>query len=367
MLESLPLAGLALCFFTPPVAAQIGSVVRAQKINEVIGGLVGPVSRLGYSLAAIGDLNGDGVGDLVAGLPLDNADGHDRGAVLVLFLNADGTVAGQQKIGENVGGFTGNLGRRSAFGQSMANLGDVNGDGFVDLSAGAFGPGGHRWVLFLDANQEVIGTAILQITEVFGAIGDLDGDGIAECASEGFVVRFLASDGLLRKKLLIHPGRNGMPLDPLTRSLGYLSLAALGDLDGDGTLELAVGDLNDTQSGGAIWILSLARTPAQNGSGINPIVYKELDEPVVGGTWKAVLDCSGHASGLAAIFGFERPLSGVVLPAGELLVDPASRRLSQLFAPHSGGLRAFSAAVPRDISLVDLQICSQERVAARQA
>ncbi|MGH2898296.1 MAG: hypothetical protein ACRDMZ_06440, partial [Solirubrobacteraceae bacterium] len=84
-----------------------------------------------------------------------------------------------------------------------------------------------------------------------------------------------------------------------------------------------------------------------------------LAEPVVGGTWKAVLDCNGQPRGVATVFGFERPLSGVFLPAGELLVDVNSRRFFQLFAPHSGGLATFSSAVPPDISLVDLQIYTQ--------
>src|SRR5262245_58416206 len=87
------LASFLLPVLAAPVAAQIGSVVRAQKLDELSGGIVGPIPTLGYSLAAIGDLNGDGVGDLAAGLPTDHGGGPDHGAVLVLFLNANGTVA----------------------------------------------------------------------------------------------------------------------------------------------------------------------------------------------------------------------------------------------------------------------------------
>ena len=48
--------------------------------------------RFGSAVANIGDLEADGVIDLVAGAPLDDDGGTDRGAVHILFLNADGTV-----------------------------------------------------------------------------------------------------------------------------------------------------------------------------------------------------------------------------------------------------------------------------------
>jgi len=487
-----PLTVLALSALVSPAAAQIGAVVRAQKLNEVVGGIVGPIARLGYSLAAIGDLNGDGVGDLVAGVPTDSSVGQSHGALLVLFLNSNGTVRAQQKISETVGGLAanlpdgaafgiavtslgdldgdgraelavrtdnprktwilfldangtvraqheipwtdpvyggtteredfdsafvrgllalgdldgdgigdlavaapgdddgyldagavwflymnpdgsakaakkisetsgglaGNLAPGSHFGESLARLGDVNGDGFPDLCAAVYG-GAQRWVLFLDGNQDVIGTAHMSGSEVLGAIGDLDGDGISECASDGFEERFLAADGHVRKELLVWPGRNGMPLDPSTRELGYASIAALGDLDGDGTLELAVSDLYDVQSGGAIWILSLARSPVRNGSGANPLILTEGAEPVLGGTCNATLDCSGHASSFAALIGYERAGAGRFIPAGELLLDPTSTRFFLLLRHHTGGPVNYSIPVPNDPALVNLQIFEQ--------
>jgi len=493
--KSTSLTVLALSVLAAPLAAQIGSVVRAQKLNELHGGLVGPISRLGFSLAALGDVNGDGVGDLVAGLPLDNSVGPQHGALLVLFLNPDGTVAGQQKISESVGGFTGSLMDYSNFGFSLATLGDVDGDGVPDLAVravyplriwilllnangtvraqqeilatdpvyggaqagdffahflepvlagmgdldgdgvgdlavgapedddggadagalwlvylnsdgtakaakkiaegssgftgdllpnGLFGYGptrlgdvdgdgfvdlsvaerqsDRRWVLFLDGHQDVIGTALLpfRTSEAFGFIGDLDGDGIAECASDdGFGVWFLAADGHLRKQLRIAPGLNGMPLDPFGSSLGEFSFASLGDLDGDGAPEVAVSDAYDTESGGAVWILSLARTPVRNGSGANPLILGESAEPALGQTWSASLDCSGHASGFAALVGHQRASAGTFVAGGELLVDPSSPRFFLRLMPHAGAPATFSAAVPNDASLVSVQLYAQ--------
>ena len=61
----------------------------------------------GVSVDSLGDLDGDGVGDLAVGALGDDDDGTDRGAVWVQFLNADGTVKAHQKISDTQGGFTG--------------------------------------------------------------------------------------------------------------------------------------------------------------------------------------------------------------------------------------------------------------------
>ncbi|MEZ5225099.1 MAG: hypothetical protein R2710_00080, partial [Acidimicrobiales bacterium] len=78
-----------------------------QKISDLAGGLGAALAvddNFGRSLASVGDIDGDGVGDLVVGKARDDDGGNDRGAVYVLFLNADGTVKSEQKISDLVGG-----------------------------------------------------------------------------------------------------------------------------------------------------------------------------------------------------------------------------------------------------------------------
>ncbi len=79
-----------------------GSVQSAKRIDKELGG--GPIladrDTFGSSLAFLGDLDGDGIGDLSVGDPQRNA----GGSVYVLLLNADGTVKRFQEIGNNVGG-----------------------------------------------------------------------------------------------------------------------------------------------------------------------------------------------------------------------------------------------------------------------
>ena len=136
-----------------------GTVKSHQKISDTAGGFTGILDTadyFGWSTGALGDLDGDGVGDLAVGAPGDNTGGVDRGAVWILFINTDGTVKAHQKISDTEGGFTGDLDDRDQFGQSVGPMGDFDGDGVPDLAVGAIrdddGGGDHGavWVLFLD-------------------------------------------------------------------------------------------------------------------------------------------------------------------------------------------------------------------------
>ena len=144
---------------TNTALAQPGWVLAHQKISDTQGGFTGILDdhdHFGWSVASLGDLDGDGVGDLAVGAPRDGDGGFVRGAVWVLFLNPDGTVKSHQKISDTQGGFTGTLDDFDWFGLSVAALGDLDGDGVGDLAAGARndddgGPDrGAVWVLFLD-------------------------------------------------------------------------------------------------------------------------------------------------------------------------------------------------------------------------
>lgn len=115
------------------------------KSQTRIGGLSGSVA-LGTGVQAIPDLDGDGVTDLVVG-----------GQWLWVFtLTQTGQRKTARRVGPGLGGFEGELDPVDGdfFGRSVTVLGDLDGDGFDDWVAGAARDddgGSNRgalWILF---------------------------------------------------------------------------------------------------------------------------------------------------------------------------------------------------------------------------
>ena len=138
-----------------------GTVKSFQKISDTEGSFTATLDdsdRFGGSIANIGDLDNDGVTDLIVGVDGDDDGGASRGAVYVLFMNTDGTVKSFQKISDTDGSFTATLDNGDNFGKSIANIGDLDNDGVTDFVVGAFKDDdggtdrGAVYVLFLNGN-----------------------------------------------------------------------------------------------------------------------------------------------------------------------------------------------------------------------
>ena len=142
-------------------------------------------AQLGYSVGFAGDINGDGYGDVVAGAPYLDTQGSDEGALLVYFGSRvfTGTVAATLPSGQAA----------AYLGTSVAGVGDVNGDGFADIAGGAPGYDGTTandgalFVYFggLPFDQGVDsrplgGQTSARLGNSIAAAGDVNGDGYAD-------------------------------------------------------------------------------------------------------------------------------------------------------------------------------------------
>jgi len=273
-----------------------GTVKDHRKISETQGGFAGMLDDFGgfgARLASLGDLNGDGVTDLAVGAYADDDGGTDRGAVWVLFLNSDGTVQSHQKISDTQGGFTGALGDSGFFGHSITNLGDLDGDGVIDMAVSTHydddgsPDAGAVWVLFLNSNgtvkdyQKISSTqggfsGSLDSGDRFGVpvmnLGDLDGDGVTDLGvgalwdDDGGTDRgalwvvYLNSDGTVKTHRKISDTRGNFTGTLDDGDYFGNSIANVGDFDGDGVVDLAVGAIRDDDGGtdrGAVWIVNL--------------------------------------------------------------------------------------------------------------
>jgi hypothetical protein len=241
-----------------------------------------------------GDINGDGIIDLVVGARSDDDGATDAGAVYILFMNQNGTVQSNQKISMLSGGFNETLLASNFFGYGVAGIGDYDNDGIPDIAVSAPSSANIAlYIIHLNTDGTVKNFVKAPNTLAFGlsAIGDLNNDGridLVACDPSSDVgginigaisILFFNSNSqvISTQTVLINPLSGGlgtglMPGD----EFGGREVAMLGDLDGDGTMEMAVGAFMSDGGKGAIWILSL------NGTNFNVVSKLKITEGLNG-------------------------------------------------------------------------------------
>ncbi|MBI3189586.1 MAG: FG-GAP repeat protein, partial [Ignavibacteriales bacterium] len=212
-----------------------------------------PGDSLGYSVAGVGDMNGDGYNDVIAGSPnFDNASEVDQG-IAYIYFGADFLHNDPDVI---IVGAESNLG----FGFSVSGAGDVNSDGYSDVIVGtpfhdAGGTDAGRAYIyyggaFVDKyfDVRITGNAGEGLGWSVAGAGDVNGDGYADVivgkspSSPGAFIYYGDKDTMDGLSDLTFSGDDG------TDAFGS-ALATAGDVNGDGYRDILVG-ASASDSGG---------------------------------------------------------------------------------------------------------------------
>ncbi|GJD93595.1 Ig-like domain-containing protein [Methylobacterium iners] len=299
------------------------------------------VDQSGFSVSSAGDINGDGLADLVVGSPYaDPGGGSAAGSTYVVFgsvapVNIDLAnlgSAGFRIDGSNTNDFTGS---------SLSSAGDVNGDGFADLIIGARSASpngltrsGSSFVVFgsaapvnidLDnlgaAGFRIDGGATLdQSGTGISAAGDVNGDGFADLlvGANGADPNGLGNAGTsyvvfggaaLSDINLANLGPAGFQIDGATAGdQSGRSVCAAGDVNGDGFADLVVGaffaDPSGRSDAGAGYVVFGGAFGGDAGP-VSP-VGTAAAEVLIGGAGNDVLTGGGGADVLRGGAGDDR-------------------------------------------------------------
>jgi hypothetical protein len=230
-----------------------GNFIRSH-VGEAFG------DEFGYAATDAGDVNNDGVHDIIVGAPGNDAGGDGAGRAYV--------YSGQS--GALLHTFTG-LHAYDEFGRAVSGAGDVNGDNFDDVIVGTWGSTGDTT---FGSATVFSGQTGLPLYELAGSAfysgfgygvtggGDFSADGIPD-----FVVA-----APMENKVYLYSGADGSQLDILLGETQgdffgrYITQA--GDVNGDGLADLLTSAIFSRSAGDATGMASVYLLGDADGDGI---------------------------------------------------------------------------------------------------
>ena len=281
-------AGASYVVFGKPGLGSSGSVMLSSLDGGngfVLSGMTN--SQSGYSVSGAGDINGDGVADLIIGAPNANS---NAGASYVVFgkpgLGSSGSLTLSSLNGSN--GFVLSGVANSKSGTSVSGAGDVNKDGVADLIIGAYGANSYAGASYVVFGKPGIGSSgNITLSSLNGSngfvltgktvndasgwsvsgAGDINGDGVADLlisaygANSGAGVSYvvfgkpgLGSSGSI--ELSSVNGSNGFVLmGGAAHDDSGWSVSGAGDINGDGVVDLIIGARGANSSAGTSYVV----------------------------------------------------------------------------------------------------------------
>jgi hypothetical protein len=250
-----------------------------------------PGDRLGSGIEAAGDANHDGVPDVIASAPgagkayvYSGKDGH-----VLLTFSAEKTA--------------------DSFGQHVSGVGDVNGDGYADVIVGApgndaGGKGAGRAYVYSGKDGRVL------LTLTGGAAHDAFGSAVAGSRGKRGSFLIVGAPGAGPRhtgRTYVYKGLSSRPAfvidaDETGTALGAMFLSIVGDVNHDGIPDIYASDFTNAAKGpstGRIYVhsgadgrrlLMLTGETAGEGFGIGPAAAGDVDgdgfDDLIVGAWQ---------------------------------------------------------------------------------